>query len=99
VWRAGGLWASRACQWSEERQERKKRDTHLFALTFTSEGLRSCRDAFDALRNTRPKRQVERPGLSSTVKPGHDFIPAEQTLAAVEELCRNEAKLLMPASS
>jgi len=58
--------------------EPKSIDAHLFALKFTSEGLRSRHDALDALGDTRPKRQVERPGFSSTVKPGHNFIPAEQ---------------------
>jgi hypothetical protein len=54
------------------------KDTHLFTFEFTSEGLRSRYNTLDALGNTRPKRQVEGPGLSSTMEPGHDFIPAEQ---------------------
>lgn len=70
-------------------------DTCLFTFEFTGEGLRSCYDALGALSNARPKRQVERPGFSSTVEPCHDFIPAEQAKLLLElELKRQKSAIV-----
>jgi hypothetical protein len=52
--------------------------TYMFTFEFAGKGLRSRHNALDTLSNARPERQVKRPGFSSTVEPGHNFIPTEQ---------------------
>lgn len=65
-------------------QNAQLKGTCLFTFKFASKGLCSRHNALDALCNARPKRQVEGPGLSSTMEPGHDFVPAEQAKLLLE---------------
>lgn len=59
-------------------------DAYLFTFEFTSKGFRSRHNPLYALSNARPKRQVECPGFSSAVEPGHNFIPTEQAKLLLE---------------
>jgi hypothetical protein len=82
--RRNGILSSLNGELLAERRRHSPIVMYLLAFEFTCKGLRSRHNALDAISNIRPKGQVECPWFSSTVKPGHDLVSAEQAQLLLE---------------